>query len=371
VVDLAAALRRTASGDTEAFGEVVSRFQDMAVGYAYSVLGNSDDAQDAAQEAFVTAYIRIGDLRDASRFARWFRRILLTACRTVRRRRAMAEPTEGLRPHVDDTHSPSCRLEQAQTQREVQEAINSLSLANRIAVVLFYIRGYTVDEVAGFLEVPAGTIKRRLHDARKQLRKEMVGMVQEDLQGRRPTAQFRRQVLERIAHWERFGGTDEEKLDMVASDPDWIQLMEVEVSLEPMSSECRQIRRQIASMEACDEHYPENLDALAGMIGTMTPGRILDCGDACEARRDEAARIRQALEAWREETMAPGGPAGAIGQEVTDLLGQRTDEKVQLVDHLIGKLGDNGYRVYEDEDEDFELTESRIQHLEICNYNWG
>ena len=57
-------------------------------------------------------------------------------------------------------------------------------------------------------------------------------------------------------------------------------------------------------------------------------------------------------------------------REVFELLGERTEEKVRLVEHAIGKLGDNEYRVYADEDEDFELTESRIQHLEICNYNW-
>jgi hypothetical protein len=52
------------------------------------------------------------------------------------------------------------------------------------------------------------------------------------------------------------------------------------------------------------------------------------------------------------------------------VLGQRTPPKLALVEHLIGKLGDNDYRVYADEDEDFDKTESRIQHLEICNYNW-
>jgi len=191
-------------------------------------------------------------------------------------------------------------------------------------------------------------------------------MVKGGLGEQRPSPEFRKEILKRIGHWERFKGSDEEKLDMVASDPEWVRLMETEIELEPMSPECRAIRKQISCMEACHEHYVGNVEAILGMIGAMTPGRVLDCGQASAERREEAEAYAQALEAWREAD----APSDERARDVFDLLGERTHAKRALVEHLIGKLRDNAYRVYADQDEDFELTESRIQHLAICNYNW-
>ena len=181
--------------------------------------------------------------------------------------------------------------------------------------------------------------------------------------------EFKREIMKRISHWERFRGSAEEKLNMVEADRELIRLMELEIELEPLSTECREIRRQIASLETCHEHYVENVKATLEMIGSMTPAPILDCGEACGARQEEAIAYMQALWTWRDADTLPDN-ADDHTREVFGLLGKRTGAKLPLVEHLIGKLGDNGYRVYADEDEDFDLTESRIQHLEICNYNW-
>ncbi|MDH5688523.1 MAG: hypothetical protein OEZ48_11780 [Candidatus Bathyarchaeota archaeon] len=177
------------------------------------------------------------------------------------------------------------------------------------------------------------------------------------------------EIIKRIGHWERFSRDAEETIRMVKSDPELIRLMELEMELEPMSAECRNIRRQIASLEPCHEHYVENVKAVLGMIGSMTPEAVLDCGAACEARQEEAAAYMEALQTWRDSNVTPEN-ADDYMREVFDLLGKRTDEKLRLLNHLTEKLRDNGYKVYADEDEDFELTESRIQHLEICNFNW-
>jgi hypothetical protein len=156
---------------------------------------------------------------------------------------------------------------------------------------------------------------------------------------------------------------------MVEDDPEWIRLLELEIELEPISTQCRAIRKQIASVERCHEHYTGNVKTIMAMIGSMKPGRILDCGDACGERREEARAYRQALQTWLEADALPD-QTDEYTREVFDMLAERTDAKLPLVQHLVGKLGDNGYRVYCDDDEDFALTESRIQHLDICNYNW-
>jgi hypothetical protein len=223
--------------------------------------------------------------------------------------------------------------------------------------------------VAEFLQVPAGTVKRRLHDSRKQLKETRMDAVREGLQGRRLSPQFKREVLARIGHWERFKAAAEEKLEMVAADPEWVRLVESEIGLEPMSPACREIRGQIASMEPCHEHYVENVEAVVAMIGAMTPARVLDCGEGCPTRVAQAQAYGNALERWLEDD-APPSDADDYTREVFALLGGRTQAKPALVHHLIRKLRDNDYPVYADEDEDFDRTESRIQHLEICNYNW-
>jgi hypothetical protein len=199
--------------------------------------------------------------------------------------------------------------------------------------------------------------------------KEMAPMVQEVFHEHKLPHGFAEEILKRVDHWERFFAGADERVKMVMDDPEWLRLVEREIELEPLTRECRAIREQIAHLEACHEHYTENVEDLLRMIGDMKPGQILDCGRACDAREQEAAAYAQALEAWQGADH-PTDEADACQLEVVDLLGQRTEEKARLVDHLIGKLRNDAYRVYAQDEEDFDRVESRIQHLEICNYNW-
>src|SRR5579883_1864810 len=80
-----------------AFGRIVDRFQDMAYGYAYGVLGDHHLAQDAAQDAFVTAWTRLGSLRDPQAFPGWFRRIVRSQCSRLVESRRSALPLEEAR----------------------------------------------------------------------------------------------------------------------------------------------------------------------------------------------------------------------------------------------------------------------------------
>ena len=137
----------------------------------------------------------------------------------------------------------------------VMSAIQSLSAPNRSATTLFYIDGYTVNEVAEFLEVPSGTIKRRLHDSREQLKETMMDVVEAYLHEQRPSPKFREEILKRISHWERFERSVEDRLQIVEEDPEWIRLVEQEIELAPLSPECTKIRQQIAHMEACHERF--------------------------------------------------------------------------------------------------------------------
>ena len=172
---------RARNGDAEAFGILVRRFQDMAVGYGYSILHDFQLSEDAAQEAFFEAYRTLSKLREPAAFAGWFRRIVFKQCDRITRRRVVATvPLEAAPDPVQAT-------DEEERKAEVFEAVRQLPEHERSAMTLFYIGGYSMDEVATFLEVPVSTVKGRLHSARERLRTMLLDTVADDLRARRPS----------------------------------------------------------------------------------------------------------------------------------------------------------------------------------------
>jgi len=196
-------VERAQRGDLEAFGKLVERFQDAVFGAAYAVLGDFHDAQDLAQESFIRAWSRLEKLRDPNRFPGWLYRITRNCCLDyMRRREGDAVPLSQENVPASDVPTASERLERTEMREAVLDAIRSLSEPNRLATTLFYIDGYSVEEVAEFLEVPPGTVKRRLHDSRKKLRERMVAMVEDELKGSRPGGEFRDRIMREISQVE-------------------------------------------------------------------------------------------------------------------------------------------------------------------------
>jgi RNA polymerase sigma factor (sigma-70 family) len=194
-------------GDLMAFGAVVEHFQDMAVGYAYSILRDFHLSEDAAQEAFVRAYLDLRTLREPRAFPSWLRRIIFKQCdRITRRKRVRTVPLDAGVESADPRKGPLEVVEQRETQEEVLSAVNALPDNERVAATLFYIDGYSTGEVGEFLDVPVGTVKRRLHSARTQLRERMVELVRDTLRQHSPDEGFSDRVkhvlegVERI-HW--------------------------------------------------------------------------------------------------------------------------------------------------------------------------
>lgn len=172
----------------DAFAEIVARFQDMAYGYAYAVLGDVHLAQDAAQEAFIAAYRHMDQLEDPRAFPGWFRRIVLSRChRLTRGRQATVVPMAATADLASDQPGPAALLEREELREQIMEAVRSLPEGQRLATVLYYIDGYSQEEVADFLEVPVTAVKKRLQRARDELRERMVDMVRDNLQAERPS----------------------------------------------------------------------------------------------------------------------------------------------------------------------------------------
>jgi len=172
----------------EAFGEIVIRFQDMAFGCAFAVLGDVYLAQDTAQEAFVVAWQKLAQLREPAAFPGWFKRIVLTQCnRLTRCKRLQIVPLEeGVNASTLDP-GPHASAERQDLLAKVMQAINALPEHERLVTTLFYVDGYTQADIGEFLEVPVSTVNKRLYSARQRLKGSVVELFRSDLQQQRPS----------------------------------------------------------------------------------------------------------------------------------------------------------------------------------------
>jgi RNA polymerase sigma factor (sigma-70 family) len=183
----------------EAFGALVTQYKDMAYGYAYSILGDFHLAEDAAQDAFITAFERLGELRDPAAFAGWLRRIVWSSCNRLTRNKGL--PMEAMAADAEPcavSAEPGESLEQKEMRDEVLKAIRQLPVPEREVTSLFYINGYSQRDIAGFLEVPVSTVKNRLNSSRRRLKERMLGMVEETLHKNAPDERFDRKVIEEL-----------------------------------------------------------------------------------------------------------------------------------------------------------------------------
>src|SRR5262245_13747697 len=161
-------------GDLEAFGQVVGRFQRMAYAVAYAMLSDVHLAEDAAQEAFIEAYLCLPKLREPAAFPGWFRRIVVKRSdRLVRGKSCATVPIEAVGDVPSDALDLAAQAEARELRRQLHTAIEALPESDRQLVMLFYLAGYAQAQIAATLELPAAVVKKRLFRARQRLRTQL------------------------------------------------------------------------------------------------------------------------------------------------------------------------------------------------------
>lgn len=190
-------VRRAQRRDVEAFGALVERYQDAVYGTALALLGDVHDAQEVAQETFLQGWRDLKGLRDPDNFPAWICRIARNRSVDLVRRKDRAVSLEKVREPQSPELGVPALLEASERRETVMRAIQALSEPLRVTVTLFYINEYSEKDVSTFLGCPLGTVKRRLHEARRQLRKGLMHMVAEELKKSRPD-QLKDRVLRRI-----------------------------------------------------------------------------------------------------------------------------------------------------------------------------
>lgn len=137
---------------------------------AFNMLGNVADAEDAVQEAFLRAYRNRGSFREGATLFTWVCRILINTCHDAGRRRAVRRDRDTLDSRRPDPPSPSC---DHPLRLMLERALRDLAPIYRDVFLLCEVEGYTHREVSAILDIPEGTSKARLFEARRQLRAAM------------------------------------------------------------------------------------------------------------------------------------------------------------------------------------------------------
>jgi RNA polymerase sigma-70 factor, ECF subfamily len=167
-------VRRIQHGDADAFEVLVRRHEKTIFNLVYRMLGDYDDAAEVSQEVFLSAYRAIGQFRGDANFSTWLYRIALNHATTRRRsiysRQHRTMPIEDMEVLQDAQPGPAEVLEKKEMQERVQLALNKLAPEDATVILLRDLQDVPYDEVAQVLEIPVGTVKSRLHRARRALK---------------------------------------------------------------------------------------------------------------------------------------------------------------------------------------------------------
>lgn len=173
--DLVLAAQR---GDRTAFGQLFERFERTVFAIAMRRLGDFNEAQELTQDVFVQAMTKLDQLREPAAFAGWLRSIThrMAINRMVRRGPAIPTEPESLEQNCVENVTPLSLVLQNERKAELRDGLGRLRDLDRETLEAFYVKGHSLVEMSDEFDAPLGTIKRRLHVARKRLAKEVEPM---------------------------------------------------------------------------------------------------------------------------------------------------------------------------------------------------
>lgn len=181
-------IRRLRERDEKAFREIVEQYSDRVFNLTYRMLGNREEAEDLAQEVFITVFKSIDSFRGDSKFSTWLYRVTANHCKNRikylarRHDRRQSEFEEGvLRQNPESqltaptpSPRPDKHLEGVELERIMQECLASLEEEQRMVIVLRDIEELSYKEICEVTNLPEGTVKSRLHRARLALRQKIL-----------------------------------------------------------------------------------------------------------------------------------------------------------------------------------------------------
>lgn len=176
--DLIHLVRAAKRGDRQAFGKLATRYQRGVYAIVFRRLANHAEAQELCQEVFIQALRKIGQLRDPQCFGGWLRSIAnrMAINRALRRAPAVPTESEAFEASCVEHETPLRTVLARERKDQVHLGLGRLGALDRDTLVAFYFQGRSLLEMSETFDSPVGTIKRRLHVARKRLAKELAAL---------------------------------------------------------------------------------------------------------------------------------------------------------------------------------------------------
>ncbi|MCM1039036.1 MAG: RNA polymerase sigma factor [Roseburia sp.] len=160
-------------GSRAAFDALYEKYRNPALHTAYLITGNLADSEDIVQDTFVKIYLHSAKLKNNSGFKAWMMRILVRTAWRSARKKSREIPDEEAVSRAQDRIEPST-LDEVMQREEAERlgaVVKTLPVKQRVVVILFYYNELSVSEIAGMLGIMEGTVKSRLHTARKYMKK--------------------------------------------------------------------------------------------------------------------------------------------------------------------------------------------------------
>ena len=170
-------IERALHGEAAAFDDLVQCHAPRLLRMAYALVGNREDAEDLAQEAFSQAYFKLDSFAGRSSFFTWLYRITVNLSISKRRKRRLETTHRSVT--LDDAPPPATSqtadqvLDTQEQLERMRQAIDRLEADRRTVLILRDVEGLDYSEIADLLEIPKGTVRSRLHRARGELRESM------------------------------------------------------------------------------------------------------------------------------------------------------------------------------------------------------
>ena len=172
-------LDRILGGDQAGYAVLVDSYKSYAFTIALKVLNNRTEAEEAAQDSFIKAFHYLRSFNRQAKFSTWLYRIVFnTAISYKRKNRVQCQSIDNM--PIEYSGDSNRSLERSDKEVFVRQAMEKLSEADRLAIQLYYINEFSLEEVAGILNQPLNTVKVRVHRARQRVGDELKKILKEE-----------------------------------------------------------------------------------------------------------------------------------------------------------------------------------------------
>ena len=170
---------RILAGEERCYAELVDQYKSYAFTIALKIVNNRADAEEVAQDSFIKGFNYLRNFNRQARFSTWLYRIVFnTAISYKRKNRIVTEDIE--HKHVENPERADSAMEREDKKQFLNKALKKLNEADQLAIQLFYIKEFSLEEVAEMMDQNVNTIKVRIHRARQRLADELKNILKKE-----------------------------------------------------------------------------------------------------------------------------------------------------------------------------------------------